>query len=432
MKNSPAGRTGPAVSPFRGLLYNRKKIRKMEKVVAPPYDVISPSYRSELYKRDRHNVVRLILPSGADPYSAAARTFQQWCHDDILTQNGKPSFYLYHQTFMIHGRKFVRKGIMGIRRLEPWGRSILPHERTLAAPKRDRLRLLRECQANLSPVFSLYSDPSRQCEKWFSKMREKPLFDLTTEDGIRHQFWSISDPEQVKKVSSLLSRKTLYIADGHHRYETALAYSKEEKGRKGADSVMMFFSNLNDPGLVVLPTHRLYHSPIVWDWKKITRRAGKVFTIKTYSVTQKKLFLAAFQKSSKIKLGVILGKKVAGSGPAFALFETSAQKFRGSSLAKGLAPHRLVLGSSLLHDLFVPRVLGIKGARASLEENFTFEKEIEDVLKKVSRGEATAGFLLPSPKVSDVVSICERGEVLPQKTTFFYPKLLSGLVFHKF
>lgn len=422
-----------AVSPFRGVLYNPRRISKMEEVVAPPYDVISPEERKRLAGRHPYNVIHLILPRGKRPYQKAALTFRAWLKSGVLVQNGQASLYLYHQTFRIGKRKILRKGLLALRRLEPWGRSVFPHEKTLSAPKRDRLRLLRECQANLSPVFSLYSDPRKKVDQLLKKIvRGKPLFNLRTDDGIHHQFWSISDPAVVRSVCFFLSGRRLTIADGHHRYETALAYSRERRKMKrgnrlpGSRSVMMFFSNIDDPGLVVLPTHRLYHSPLSWDWEKIQKKTAGIFKVRFFPLKKKMEFLKSLEKTKKMALGVVLPQS------PLILFETDYSRLVRSSLAKGLDPQRLVMGTTLLHELFLPRVVGIAQDKNSIEKDFAFEKEGRSVIRKVTQGTADAGFLLSPPCIKDVVALSESGKRLSQKTTFFYPKLLSGLVFHKF
>lgn len=415
------------VRAFQGLRYSEKKFKNITRLVAPPYDVITKQQALRLKMQDSHNVVRLILPKiiyphEHNPYAEAARTLETWIKQRILVRDEKPCLYVYHQIFMVEegGRKrrVLRKGFMALRRLEPWGKTIFPHERTLSKPKKDRTLLTKACRANLSPIFALYSDPQKKVEDLFKKMDAKPLWQFKGNDAVYNRFWRVDDPGVIEAVTQFMSQKKLYIADGHHRYETALGLSQAG----GAQDVLMFFSNLHDPGLCVLPTHRLLKGNLNSSWEEIQKSAGSVFKITSFpaSATGKAAFLKRFYASKKHAFGFVCQEH-------YALFETTVAQVRKK--IQGFESSRARLGSSLLHDLFFDKLLKDK---APLEERFNFEKEEAQVFLKVAKGGSKAGFLLQAPHVQDIITVCEGGETLPQKTTYFYPKLLSGLVINKF
>ena len=233
--------THPTVAPFRGLRYNPEKIDDLSKAVAPPYDVIDEKYREVLYARHPNNVIRLILTKEEDgaaqkltKYEAARRTMDDWKKQAVLLRDETPQIYLYHQTYRLEdGRELTRKGFIALRRLESFeGGKIRPHEYTFAGPKADRLSLLKAVSANLSPIFGIYRDEGRRVEELFySALRKNPLIDIRTEEG-RHQVWGLNDPKLFSELNLRMEEKTIFIADGHHRYETALAFRDVMKGEK--------------------------------------------------------------------------------------------------------------------------------------------------------------------------------------------------------
>ena len=256
------------VKGFRGIRYNPEKIENFADVLAPPYDVINSSEQEELYNKNPHNVIRLILSKGEgdSKYEEAAQTFRSWIEDDTLTYDEEPSIYPYYQEFEENGKKLTRKGFLAAVKIEDFStKKILPHERTFPKHKRDRLKLNTACKANMSPVFSVYSDPEIAIEKLLDeKLKDKPIFDITNEDGVRNRLWKVSDPDTISFIGNHLEDKSLLIADGHHRYETAIEYRNIQRELNGGvtsdklyEYVMMFLSNAEDEGLIINPTYRV-------------------------------------------------------------------------------------------------------------------------------------------------------------------------------
>ncbi len=261
------------ISPFKGLLYNRKKIKDIYSVVAPPYDVIKEEERARLADRDQNNVVRLILSrddsmSGANRYQVAAETLNKWIDEGVLARDETPAFYYYQQTYKLKdGSTKTRKGLVALLKLEEFEkRIVLPHERTLSRPKADRLNLMSACNAHLSCVFALYSDPMKTIDGAILKGESKSLFELTDDNGIENKFERVDDNTVLGKVVKEMAGKSLLIADGHHRYETALNYRNmmrerypDYKGDEAFNYVMVCLTNMDDEGLTVFPTHRLLY-----------------------------------------------------------------------------------------------------------------------------------------------------------------------------
>ncbi|MBI3755694.1 MAG: DUF1015 domain-containing protein, partial [Deltaproteobacteria bacterium] len=275
------------IAPFRGILYNSEKVGDFNKVMAPPYDVISPAYQDELYKRHPHNIIRLILgktssgdAAGNDRYSHAAADFKKWQEQGILARDEKPAIYYYVQVYKLKdGQRKTRKGFIALAKLEEFGKGgIHPHEKTLAGPKADRLKLMQACHANFSCIFSLYSEPQKTTNKLLEDccLTGSPIIDVADDDGVESKVWRVSDQNIIKKVVEMMSDKPLFIADGHHRYETALNYRNMMKerttppfskggerggytGKEAFNYVMMYFSNMDDEGMTIMPTHRVIH-----------------------------------------------------------------------------------------------------------------------------------------------------------------------------
>ncbi|MFQ5957018.1 MAG: DUF1015 family protein, partial [Candidatus Brocadiales bacterium] len=260
------------IAPFRGYRYNPEKIEDLSQVICPPYDVISPRAREEFYDRHIHNIIRIILgkdlPGDTEfrnKYTRAAQFLKSWQEEEILQRDPQASIYAYEQEFSIEGKMLTRRGFIALVKLEDLRTgSIFPHENTLPKKKEDRLRLMRACRANLSPVFALYPEENTEVyETLRPATSAPPEIDLMWTDGTRNRVWPISDWATIETVSKFMDKKPLFIADGHHRYEVALSFSNEVKGSLGgrADYVMMMLVSMNDPGLFILPIHRLVRVP---------------------------------------------------------------------------------------------------------------------------------------------------------------------------
>lgn len=395
------------VKGFRGIRYNPEKIDDFGDVLAPPYDVINAKEQDDLYNKNPHNVIRLILSKGDDDskYEEAASTFRSWIESDILTNDEEPSIYPYYQEFEEGGKKLTRKGFLAAVKIEDFDtKKILPHERTFPKHKRDRLKLNTACKANMSAVFSVYSDPEIVIEKLLDeKLTNEPIFDVTNEDGVRNKLWKISDPETIELISNHLEDKSFLIADGHHRYETAIEYrniQREANGGEVADKpyeyVMMFLSNAEDEGLIINPTHRAVKN-LGMDLETFLNKLSEEFNIEKMPYNE--------------------GVTNIGYREFTILTKDPDNVYRVSpknDSTEGLAV-------TILHTEVFGKII---------DEDFLFTKFLDEAVSLVQSGEYEVAFILPELRASDIFDVVMTGDRMPQKTTYFYPKILSGLVFN--
>ena len=407
------------IVPFRGVLYRDAK--NAAKLLAPPYDVLSPADRARYAAMDPTNVVHLILPEGEGDakYAHAAELWQSWRKDGTLVRDDEPALYRYHQTFEAEGKTYTRKGFIALLKLERFGEgSVMPHERTLSGPKADRLKLMRACKAHFSQIFLLYSDPRRSTDKMFSAFEdEAPLVDANTPDGVRQQLWRITDTPCLRHVCTYLSDQKVYIADGHHRYETMIALRDELKpptARSAANYGCVFLSNMDDPQLVVLPTHRAVHSLASFDAQKLLERAREHFAVES----------RPWGDAASVR-GILAEKGAQGPTLALAIPGKSAIDYLTLKNARGDE-----LDVTVLHTLVLENILGITREAQEKQTNLHYIKDTAQALAIAQKGEngAQAVFLMNPTKVSQVKAISDAGEVMPQKSTFFVPKLSSGIV----
>ncbi len=419
------------IAPFQGLRYT-SKISDVSRAVAPPYDVISASLQEELYRRDPHNVVRLILgrqfPEDTERenrYTRARADLDAWIAAGFLGRDPRPAFYLYEQQFRLKdGREFQRRGFMALRRLEPFqGGRIRPHEKTLSGPKVDRLELMKACGANLSPIFALYSDPEGRMKGALKAFFETDaLIDLVDDDGVRNRLWSVTDPGLFRITDEVVGTKTLFIADGHHRYETAIAYKNwmaEQGVSISEDSplhyVMMFFAEMSDPGLVILPTHRIVRNRPGFDAGIFRRRVEEKFNIREIAGNRKILIESLKDAARETQaLGMIL------PGDKIGAILTPRKR-------EGLSP----VDTAVLHQDILREIMGLGDEEERNPQYLKFVKNAEEVFEASHEAGFNCGFLLNSPQMDVLQKVVEGGNILPPKTTYFFPKLLSGLVFRQ-
>ena len=402
------------VTGFQGFRYNPEKIENLSKVLAPPYDVISPEEQEELYGVSPYNVVRLILSKceGEQKYVKAGATFRDWIADQVLIQEAEPSIYPYHQQFDLDGKKIIRRGFIATVRIEDFSsKIILPHERTFPKPKMDRLKLTLACKANLSPVFSIYSDPEGSIEKAIGEnIEDEPLIDSLYRDGVRNKLWKISDRDIISKIKTTMSDSNLLIADGHHRYETALEYRNQQRNNSGTGSgerlyeyVMMYLARAEDDGLLINPTHRVLKNLGSLDLKVFIQKIGERFNIKRIDFREAVSSLGSreFLIVSKDTRNVI---KVS---------------------PKDLYPESFKnLAVMLLHNVVLKEII------TEERSEILYTKSIKEVSELVKSGQYILGFILPPLTASDIFEVVLADEKLPHKTTYFFPKTLSGLVFN--
>lgn len=434
------------IAPLTPLRYDLSRLQKgLGSVVAPPYDVIDGAQRAELAARDPHNVVKLILPEGEGDakYAHAADLFAAWLKEGVLVRDDKPAFYRYDQTFAPpggKGGKITRRGFLGLVKLVPTDKGIvLPHERTLSGPKEDRLKLFRATRTNLSPGFMLYRDPARALDGALATATELASFD--TPDGVHHALAKIDDPQAIRTIVEGVASSSLLIADGHHRYETALRYSQETEAAHGATAAaraehryfMVFFTNGDDPDLVVFPTHRHIHSLPSFDFASLLEGAKTLFDVTLLPPgASADVLTAALADSGKERPSLVA---CAGDGRA-ALFALKPSADLAGHPVLGQKPEVLRRTDvALLHMGILEPVLGITPEAQAAKTNIWYPQDATRSLSELRGGGGAdkAGqvlFLMNATPVAQVRSVAEAGEVMPQKSTFFYPKVMTGLAIH--
>lgn len=435
------------IAPLTPLRYDLARLSGgLEDVVCPPYDVISPEERELLAARDPHNVVRLILPqaeSGSDgpdaPYASAARLLAEWRSKGILIRDDEPAFYRYDQTFTPPGGtgRLSRRGFLALVRLVPFSeRIVLPHERTLSGPKEDRLKLFRATRTNLSPGFMLYRDPEGRLDRPLD--RADPLADFSTPDGIHHALAKVRDPGIVREIVEGVGRSNLLIADGHHRYETALRYSQEVAQNDGAPDAepryfMSFLVNADAPDLVVFPTHRHVHSLAVFSFDELVKRAREWFELEE---------LPLGSDAGRVVDAVGAARRRGGRGHTVALAAAASdgrvvvltlRQDRALETHPTLGRKPAVLRDTdvtVLHAGLLEDVLGITPEAQAAKTNLWYPQNASEALAALRHGRGQVLFVLNPAPVSQVREVAEAGEVMPQKSTFFFPKVLTGLALH--
>jgi uncharacterized protein (DUF1015 family) len=427
------------IAPLRPLRFSAPDLAPL---VAPPYDVISPGERAELMARSPYNVVRLILPEGEGDakYGHAATLLGGWRNEKVLVRDETPSFYRYQQTFTPPGggAQRTRRGFLALVRLVPFSdRIVLPHERTLSGPKEDRLKLFRATRTNLSPGFMLYRDPDRVLDAPLESGTRLTTF--VTPDGIEHRLSKVASSDAVRAITEHIAKSSLLIADGHHRYETALHYSREVDAARAEKPYgpraehrffMSFLCNGDDPDLLVFATHRLVHALPSFDWDDFLRHAGTLFDV---TVLEGELEAAE--------------ARLAGAGRASSAFIAVAPKREGAArmallalkknadLAKhptlGQRPKSVrATDAAVLHSGILEHLLGISVAAQEKKTNLVYLQDPRQGIDALERGEAQVLFMMNPTPVAQVREVAESGEVMPQKSTYFYPKVLTGLTIH--
>ena len=428
------------VQPFRGWRYDVAQVGDLSDVTCPPYDVIDSEFQEQLYERHPCNVIRLELnrdePGDAGPdekYRRAADFLRRWIHQGVLIQEHEDSLYAYHQVFDWEGKRYTRRGFLGRIRLERFGEGkVFPHEQTMSGPKADRLKLLEACQMNLSPIFGLYPDDDNAVQAPLEQAIPTitPL-EATDHLGVVHRMWPVSNYEIVEQVRSLLRDRPVFIADGHHRYETAINYRDgliAAGNLAGPDSppnfVMMMFVGMSDPGLVILPTHRLVSGLTSLTKEDLKNALGKHFALEPVGQG------AAAARETWNLIAADGGQDVLGLGTTRDDTWTLARLTDGSPM-KTLAPDQSDdwrgLGVSLLHKLVLEHLLK---AHHTGGPKCRYVHQVDEVVAAQAAGEVPLACLVPPAQIEHVESIAARLEKMPPKSTYFYPKLQTGLVFN--
>lgn len=421
-------------------MYEKKKIKNLAKVMTPPYDVINPSEQEYYYEESPYNIIRLILgqefPNDSrynNKYLRSAAFLKGWLHHGILKQDGKPALYLYEQSFLVKGKRYRRLGFIALLRLEDFEKGkVFPHENTLSKPKLDRLELLRACSSNFENIFTIYSDDKLKTMKPFKKyLRRQPAIKVKDKLNTVHSLWRVDDRTTIIKVMKEMKDKPVFIADGHHRYEASLRYRNEMRERstrfsedESYNHIMAFFTPIEGEGLVVLPIHRLVKVPSGFDFERFREELGIYFDINTVPFskrTEKQArlkALSALESTGKEKNAFLLSIRNSNQYLILSL--------RDKAIIRELVPDKPAayqeLDVTVLQAVVIGKILNIS------PETLTFPKEANEGLDKVLSGEFDLAFILNPTKITDVIEIAKEYEKMPQKSTFFFPKLLSGLV----
>lgn len=425
------------IIPFIGLRYNTNKIPNLASVVTPPYDIIDETAQARYYAEHPANVIRLELglafpndDENNNRYTRAAQYMQRWIEDEILVYESKPALYFYQQEFNIQGNTVVRNGFICGLKVEDYEKgNILPHEETLSKPKEDRLRLLRATQANFSSIFGLYSDPDKVIDNTLQAAINDtpPTIELFDEVGETHRLWVITDNETIRTVVEEMKEKKVFIADGHHRYETALEYAREmeAKGYHGYDYVMITLVNLYDQGLIILPTHRLVKNLEGFDLEAFRVKLSSYFNVRPFGSADR---LSAFLKSME-EQGEnehVFGMYGQNGVLYILILKPNAEIAEALPSDKSDAWKRLDV--AVLDNLVLDQILGIGASQRKNQENLTYTKDAQWAVEQVNKGLYQVAFFLNPTRVKEVVDVAQARDKMPQKATYFYPKLLTGLV----
>jgi uncharacterized protein (DUF1015 family) len=427
------------ISPLTPLRYDLTRLADgLASVVAPPYDVIDAAQRAELAARDPHNVVRLILPEGEgdSKYAHAAELLTAWRQDGTLVRDAVPAFYRYDQTFTPPdgGGEITRRGFLALVRLAPFSdRTVLPHERTLSGPKEDRLKLFRATRTNLSPGFMLYRDPRHALDAPLDTA--EPLTELATADGVRHALSRVTQRDALRAIAEGVARSALLIADGHHRYETALRYSHEvDDAHPGSGPnaehryFMAFLANGDDPKLVVFPTHRHVHSLGHFSLDDVLARAKDTFDVRPLEVGATAEAVRGALEEAKQR-GPSVAAAARDGRVAVLTLRADVDLSRHPTL--GARPEVLRRTDvALVHSAILEQILGITPEAQAAKTNLWYPQDARAALAELRSGKGDALFVMNATPVADVRRVAEAGEVMPQKSTFFYPKVLTGLAIH--
>jgi len=410
------------VQPLRAIHYDLGAAGPLDRLAAPPYDVIDADLRRELASRNPHNVVEIDLPEGDDPYAHAGELFEQWQMDGTLTRDREPALWALTQAYRApDGTERVRHGFFCRVRITDYGPgTIRPHERTHPAAKEDRLRLMRATRANLSPIFSLYDDPAGEAWSALEPATESsPWGEVTDDDGTVHRLWRVADPDTIARVQAALSDAELLIADGHHRYETARTYAQEVGGEGDHNYVLMCLVSMSDPGLTVFPTHRL------------VGRLADDRRARLEEELERNFDVAEVSADEVVPEG--------GNGvPTYGYLDQGGRSLRlrlGSpeTVDRALADHSpsyRSLDTAVLEKLVLEDTLGLTEEDISHQHGLAYARDLDQARELLGSGEYEVAFLLRPTPIEQVQAVAQAGETMPPKSTYFYPKLLSGLLFN--
>ncbi len=434
------------IKPFKAYRFNEEVVGNAGDCIAPPYDVIDEELQENLYKKNDHNIVRIIRgklkstdDDGSNQYTRAGNFLNRWIEENALKQDDKDSIYAYVQDFDINGQTIRRFSFIAQGKVEPFGKTVMPHEQTLSGPKVDRLNLQKACNATFGLVYMLYNDPEQVADNIIEKAsNNQPLVELVDENGVKHMLFKIDNDSDINAIKDMMADKSVLIADGHHRYTTAVNYYNETKAPERAYT-MLAFSNMDHEGLLVLATHRLVSNLKEFEPNKLMSKLEKNFDITTYDFsgdeekTTSKHEMLKHMKDERSKgniaFGIYTGKdhfSVASLKNPQAMDEAAPDK----------SQYWRELNVSVLHKLILEELLGIGEKQLEAKTNLDYIKDrpeaVDKMIKTVDEGKAQAAFFTNPEKLKQIMQVAKQGEIMPQKSTYFYPKVYTGLTINKF
>lgn len=433
------------IKPFAAYRFNSTVVGQTGDCIAPPYDVIDEHQQDELYRRNPYNIVRAIRGKATpqdtpqnNVYTRAGDYLAKAIADRALTQDADASIYAYIQDFAIAGQTYERSGIIALGQIEPFGKGVRAHEKTLEGPKADRLNVSRATAAQFGQIFMLYDDPANTDRKLFeAAQKTDAVLDVTDTESVRHRIYRISDPAAIEQFAAAMQDKQTIIADGHHRYETALNYWAET-GRDEAQYLMMTFINTRNPGLVIQPTHRMIVNMPDFDVQALLANLAADFQVDTFAFTadadkqtaRRAMFDRMVQAGAD---GRNIFGLYAGKNAFYTILLKSADAMNRAAGTLSYAARGLDV--NVLHLLILDKQLGICDAKLASQSNIHYIKDLGDAIDKsirhVDDGKAEAVFFVNPTRIEQVQDIAAVGEKMPQKSTFFYPKLFSGVTINK-
>ncbi len=411
------------IKPFKGIRYNREVVGDFSLVITPPYDVITESERKEFLSKSKFNLLNIILRNekGNEKYQKAARVFKEWLEGNILITEKEESIYIYSQEFDFNNRRIERTSFIALLKLEPSIKKIiLPHEKTLYLPKLDRLKLIRATRAQFGNILVFYVDNRKRISALIKKeKRRTTIIDFRDPIGIRHKVWKIDDKNKITLIVNEMRDKRVYIADGHHRYEAALAFGHETPHLKNSRYVMTSFVDKDD-NLLILPIHRLIFNIGEIDSKAVMNSIGRYFDIKEKGNSSRML---RELKGKEHTFGMYY------SGSFYIL--TLKNKEEVEELIDDLPKISRKLDVSILQKLILEKILGITGEDIKRGRKLKYAKSDREALRAIANKECDFAFFLNPTDINQIIEVADHGETMPQKSTLFYPKVYSGVIINK-
>ena len=435
------------INPFYGIRYNPAIISDLSRVICPPYDIIDLELQNKLYEISEYNFVRIEynreLPQDTmddNRYTRAASCISRWLQENVFIYENRPAIYIHHHNFSLNGKSYVRRNLITLVKLEEWEtRKILPHENIMSKPKSDRLNMLWTCHANTSPVLALYEDPGRAINSTLSvEENGKPEIDIYDIFGERHQVWVVTRPEIIQTVKNIMREQPLYIADGHHRYDSALTFRKEKilqqcpgTGEEGYNYIMMSLVSFDDAGLVILPTHRLVRGISRSVLNSLRDKLNAFFDIEEIDT-----LLPDFEDRVDQKIRGITAETDQIMLAIYGLKESSllVLKLRSQAEINNLMPkfhgeiyHKLDI--SLVDHVILANMLGLSSEQEQV--SLAYSHDWKEAIKRIRNQEYQLLFILNPVKPDLIKAIANEGDRMPRKSTYFYPKSPAGLVFYQ-